>query len=284
VTLLSSRRAERDQAAVNELVARVHGASTCGDCGQRTGAEAHRTTTGLDGTKHRWATCADCAFAGRDLSRAVLVERLGLDPDMEVLAYCRVPRYCEQPGARPDRPAAEPWSHVGTAELARLVEEVRDHLASVTDEPCAVCGDTRRSEDAGRTTDGWDQACADRLTATIYDPADFIAGWLAGLPQTSAPPVGIGAKLGVKLYMELTPDEQAAARRARQPFSWHTTAEIVGWRRQLGLDKPPPLPPPPRLPRRVGRGRAVPPRPQRPPKQVHRPDPAEIVERQRARW
>src|SRR5262245_10872909 len=114
----ASRRQQREDDALAALVARVHGDTerrTCASCGVERWSDVTTplvARNALDGATLQFGRCDDCARAGRRLDRAVVAHRLRLDPHAEVLDYVRLPRFADQPGARPDRPNTEPWQHV----------------------------------------------------------------------------------------------------------------------------------------------------------------------------
>jgi hypothetical protein len=246
-------RKERD-AEVEALRQRVHPGTTvqtCADCGRRADCDdaTLHERPGLDGQPQPWGMCSTCAGFGSRwrLARHVVALVLDEHPSPDVCGRVTVPRFIEQPLARTDRPNEIPWGHVVAADLARAVAEahaaVRDAMVST---PCAWCGQTRRFKDRGeyemhRSTGAMCPSCDWHLNRQWYlrdGRRDYVVARLLSSSFGHAP-AGLGARVGLRFYSELTPEEQAALPDLRGPWKWVTRSWFLRSARAAGLTPDP---------------------------------------------
>ena len=124
------------------------------------------------------------------------------------------------------------------------------------DRPLPWCGDVRVREGHSRDGEGRCSQCSwhlDRRFTVDDGPRDAAAAWLLGLHEQDAP-VGLGARVGLRWFHELSPERRVGA---RTPFAWHTDDDVVTWREELGLNAPA-LPNAVPGPRQVGRAIVTP--------------------------
>jgi hypothetical protein len=240
-------RRNRDH-EVEALRLRVHPGTvlaTCGHCGIRTdcpeGTE-HTTVSALDGRVLSWTRCSSCASRDDAGTVAYLAyEYLAAEVSREVAALVAPPLFEALPEAHPDRPSSRAWRHVDERALAASIATAHRTVAEQTEaRPCQWCGTNRKVEGAGFGQAGGRWSCPscswrfDRQFMTRDGRRDHAVRALAGVAQPSHGD-GIGARLGLRWFHELTDEERAALPALRGPFHWVKHSQARRWARSFGL-------------------------------------------------
>jgi hypothetical protein len=189
---------------------------------------------------------ARSSTVGPYLDRQVAAELLEIEPEA-VPAGLHVERFCDVPGQRLGHPNRQPWGHVSlrglAEELQRATEAYKAQIYAVS---CVRCGTNRRFVDRGYTTLHPDFArcpsCAEHFDTLTYRhvPADWerdLATSVLCGTMLSEGTYGLGRKVGVRWYSELSDDDKGALPELRPPFAWHQR-DIRRWCAELGLPVP----------------------------------------------